>query len=199
MQRNNISKMKKSISILMLLVTISSVGFASRPKNPTTGAAVLQNGSTIKLLYRAEQLSNVKIQILNEKNEIVLTERLKNVDGFLRPYNFSELPAGEYSFVVTDARGSQIEKISYSEKIKPERIAKLMPVAGNDKKLLLSVPNKQRDIITISILDEAGNVLYSEKEAISDDFAKIYNLEVFKGKMRFHVVDSKGNVASLVR
>ena len=191
--------MKKTFSILVLLITISSVGFARRLDNPALGMAVLQNGSTMKLLYRAEQFSDVKILILNERSEVVLSEKLKNTDGFLRPYNFSELPAGEYSFVVTDAAGSQTEKISYREKSKTERIAKLMPVAGNDKKLLLSVPNKQPDTITITILDEVDNILYSEEETISDDFAKVYNLESFEGKITFRVVDRKGNTASLVR
>lgn len=191
--------MKQTISILLLLVTISSVGFARGTEKPTLGTAVLQNGSTVKLLYRADQLGDVKIQILNENNEVVLTDKVKNVDGFLRPYNFSELPAGEYSFVVTNVNGSQTEKIAYREAKRTERIAKLMPVEGNDKKLLLSVPNKQSDILTITILDDVDNILYSEKETISDDFAKVYNLESFTGKIRFHVVDSKGNVASLVR
>jgi hypothetical protein len=191
--------MKQTISILLLLVTISSVSFASRAENPTLGTAVLQNGSTVKLLYRGHQFSDVKIQILNERNEIILTERLRNVDGFLRPYNFSELPGGEYSFVVTDASGSQTEKIAYHEKTRAERIAKLMPVAGNDKKLLLSVPNKQNDVLTITIIDEADNVVYSEQEPISDDFAKVYNLESFSGKMRFRIVDSNGNSALLAR
>ena len=101
--------------------------------------------------------------------------------------------------MVTDASGSKTEKIAYHERTRTERIAKLMPVAGNDKKLLLSVPNKQTDILSITILDDANNVLYSEKESISADFAKVYNLESFSGKIKFHVVDSKGNSAFLVR
>ena len=83
--------MKQTISILILLVMISSVSFANKVENPTLGTAILQNGSLVKLLYRGDRFSNVKIQILNERNEIVLTERLKNVDGVLRPYNFSAL------------------------------------------------------------------------------------------------------------
>jgi len=190
--------MKKTFSILVLLVTISSVGFARRSDNPTLGIAILQNGSTIKLLYRAEQSNDVKVLIFNEENQIVLSERFKNVNGFLRPYNFSELPNGNYRFELIDGNGRQIEKISYKDD-KAEKIAKLMPVAGNDKKLLLSVPNKYPDVLTITILDEVNNVLYTETERITTDFAKVYNLESFKGKMRFNVVDRKGNSASLVR
>jgi hypothetical protein len=190
--------MTKTFSILVLLITISSVGFARRSDNPTLGVAILQNGSTVKLLYRAEQSNDVKVLIFNEDNQIVLSEKFKNVDGFLRPYNFSELPNGNYRFELIDASGRQIEKITYKDD-KAGRIVKLMPVDGNDKKLLLSVPNKQIDILTITILDDVNNVLYTETERITTDFAKVYNLESFKGKIRFNVVDRKGHSASLVR
>jgi hypothetical protein len=189
--------MKKSLSILVLLITISSVGFARISNTPTFGVGILQNGSTVKLLYRGEQSNDVKVIIFNAENKIVLSEKFKNVDGFLRPYNFADLPNGNYRFELIDANGSQIESIDYREGSEA-RIAKLMPVSGNDKKLLLSVPNKKIDVLTITILDEANNVLYSENEKITGDFAKVYNLESVKGKIRFNVVDRRGHAASLV-
>jgi hypothetical protein len=190
--------MKKGLSILVLLITIGSVGFARVSDAPTLGVAILQNGSTVKLLYRAGQTNDVKVLIYNEENMLVLTEKFRNVDGFLRPYNFSELPKGNYRFELIDDNGRTVEQIAYTNE-KVEKIAKLISIDGNDKRLVLSVPNKHDDVLTITILDEFSNVLYAATERINGDFAKVYNLENFEGRIRFSVVDQNGNHASLER
>ena len=190
--------MKKTFSILVMLMIVSSVVFARRLDTPTTGVAVMKNGETFKLLYKGTQNSNVKVLILNDNNEIVFSERIKNTDGFVRPYNFTALPEGNYRFEVTDSNGLQSEQINY-RKPTNDKVAHLIRVAGTDEKFILSVPNRGNDIITVTIFDEDNAVLYSGIEKITGDFAKVYNVQKLEGKATFNVTDSKGFSKSLTK
>ena len=89
--------MKKTLSVLVVLMVISSVVFARRADNPgaAAGMAVVKNGTTFKLYYKGTQQMDVKVSILDATNKIVFTEVLRKVEGFVRPYNFSNLPEGD--------------------------------------------------------------------------------------------------------
>lgn len=119
--------MKKILSVLVMLMVISSVAFARRMDNPVAaaGVAVMKNGSTFKLFYKGAQHSDVKVSIVDARDHVVFSEVIKKVEGFMRPYNFSNLPEGNYTIEVSDKSGRYIEKISYN-KGKVEKLANLV-------------------------------------------------------------------------
>ncbi|HEX6891636.1 MAG TPA: hypothetical protein VF141_13090, partial [Chryseolinea sp.] len=164
--------MKKTLSVLVVLMVISSVAFARRLDNPGTSssAAVVKIGSTFKLYYKGAEQADVKVSIRDRGNHVVFSETLKNVDGFVRPYNFSKLPEGEYTIQVSDKFGNQIEKITYKQE-RDEALAHLLKVAGSEAKYLLTVSNRGENGVTIKIYDGANNVIYNETEITSSDFA----------------------------
>ncbi len=188
--------MKKTFSILMMLMIVSSVVFARRLDNPGSSMAVLKSGSTFKLLYKGASNTDVKILILNDDNEIVFSEKIKNEGGFLRPYNFTELPEGDYHFQLTDINGRQTEKVNY-RKGSNSKVAHLLRVGGNNEKFILSVPNKGTDILTVTIYDAENTVLYTEREKVTGDFGKVYTFKGLQGNVTFNVTDSHGKTQSL--
>lgn len=190
--------MKKSLSILPMLLIITSMTFAKTFDSPSTSMAVLQNGATMKLLYKAADQTDVKVLIVNDNNRIVFSEKIRNTSGFSRPYNFSELPEGNYSIQLIDNTGRKIEHVNYKSeaKNKENKIMHVMRVSGTTDKFVLSVPNKGEEEITITIYDQ-DDVLYSGTESVSGDFAKIYNIKDRSGKITFQVTDSKGLTNSL--
>lgn len=190
--------MKKTFSILMMLMIITSVVFARRMDNPmaSTGVAVMKNGSIFKLYYKGSQQSDVKISILNDGDRVVFSEVIRKVEGFVRPYNFSNLPQGNYTIAISDKTGEYTEKVNYTIG-KVEKLANLVRVTGTNDKFLLTIPNKHADNITVKIFDETNNVIYDQTERIVNDFAKIYNLERFSGKFIFEITDSKGITKSI--
>lgn len=189
--------MKKTLSVLVVLMVISSVVFARRADNPgaAAGMAVVKNGTTFKLYYKGTQQMDVKVSIFDATNKIVFTEVLRKVEGFVRPYNFSNLPEGVYSIEIADKDGRQVEKVNY-QKGKIEKLAHLLRVSGDEEKYLLTVSNKGNDAITVKIFDDSNSIIYSHKEDIKGDFAKIYNLERFSGKFKFEITDEKGGTKS---
>ena len=182
--------MKSTLSLLVVLL-MSSVTFANSPDIPKTNMAVLKNGSTIKLLYKGDKQSDVKVSILNAENRIVFTEKIKNTDGFARPYNFSELPEGNYSFRLTDNAGIVTEQVTYEKKLPAQKIMHLLRVPGTNK-LLLSIPNRGKQDIAVTIYDEMNDVVYSGEQTIEGDFAQVYSFGKYKGSITFVVSDSDG-------
>jgi hypothetical protein len=188
--------MKKTLSVLAVLMVVSSVVFARRLDNPgaTPSAAVVKIGTTFKLYYKGSQQADVKVSILDAGNRVVFSETIKDVDGFVRPYNFSHLPEGDYTIKISDKNGRMIEKINYRQE-KSEALVHLLKVAGTNAKYLLTVASKEQSDVTIRIYDDSNDVIYTKRETVSNDFAKIYNLEGIAGEFTFEVTDASGTTS----
>jgi hypothetical protein len=192
--------MKKTFSVLVVLMVVSSVVFARRLNNPgdSPSATVVKIGSTFKLYYKGSQSTDVKVAIRDAGDHTLFAETIKKSDGFVRPYNFSHLPDGEYTIQIDDKNGRQIQKISYKRE-KTETFAHLLKVSGSDAKYLLTVSNRANGDVTVRIYDDADNIIYNKREEVSKDFAKIYNLEGIPGRFTFEVTDADGASTSLHR
>lgn len=185
--------MKKTFSVLVVLMVVSSVVFARRSNNPddSPNSAVVKIGTTFKLYYKGSQQDDVKVSILDNSRRIVFSEIIRNVEGFVRPYNFSSLPEGDYTIQISDKEGRQIERIS-NKKEKGEALAHLLKVNGSEAKYLLTVSNKNTNDVIVKIYDSTNNIVYNKREAASSDFAKVYNLEGIGGEFTFEVTDGNG-------
>ncbi len=175
------------------LITISTA-FAGidNPEAAATGMAIMKQGTMIKLFYKGTKTSDVKVAIYNASDKMVFSETIRKVDGFVRPYNFSSLAEGEYSIVLTDESGRQVERVNYSLG-KIEKLANVMHIAGGEQnKYMLTVSNKGKDAITVKIYDEKGSLVYNQTEQVDGDYARIYNLEKYAGALTFEVSDSHG-------
>jgi hypothetical protein len=190
--------MNKTLSLLAALLVITSATIAKTPDNPASSISLLKKGETIRLLYKSTEPNDVKILILNEDNQIVFTEKIRATDGFIRPYNFSQLPQGNYSIALIDSKGRQTEQVNY----RIEQVRKLMHVvrvSGTKDKFVLSVPNEGESKLSVTIYDDMNRVLYNGKENVAGDFARMYNLKDHVGKVTFEVSDSQGRTNSLTR
>ena len=192
--------MKKTFSVLVVLMVVSSVVFARRLDKPgdSPSATVVKIGSTFKLYYKGPQQADVRVSIRDAGDHLLFSETIRKSDGFVRPYNFSNLPEGEYTFQITDKNGHQIEKISYTHE-KRETFTHLLKVSGSEAKYLLTVSNQGAGGVTVKIYDDSNKVIYNKIEDASKDFAKIYNLQGIPGRFTFEVTDAKGTSTSLHR
>lgn len=190
--------MKKTLSILMLLVAIGSTAWAMPSENPApaSGVGIMKKGKNFHVFYKAVKLSDVKIFIRNERNDLVFTETIRKTDGFVRPYNFTQLEEGEYTVEVVDCNHRQVQKITHG--IKPhDELAHVVRVSSAENKFLLTLPNKVHNTISVKIYGDKHQLVYEELLEITDDFARLYNLNQINGEFSFEITDGEGNVKVL--
>jgi flagellar hook assembly protein FlgD len=184
--------MNKTLSFLALLLVVTGTTFAATPDEPASRISVLNKGETFKLLYKGDEQSDVQVFILNEDNQIVFREKIRATDGFVRPYNFSKLPHGNYSFELVDNNGRrQTEQVSYQLR-REQKIMHVARLGGTADKFIVSVPNDGATKLSITIYDDSNRVLYSANESVSGDFAQVYNIQGNDGNVTFEIVDGKG-------
>jgi len=188
--------MNKPLSLLTILL-IGGITFANAFDNPNTKMVVLKNGSTFRLLYKGAEQSDVKVLILNDENQIVFAEKIKNTDGFARPYNFTNLPEGHYSIQIKDNAGVRTETVNHLIK-KEEKTIHLLRLDGTGK-YVLSVPGQGKQDLSIMIFNDLNEVLYQSEEKINGDFARIYNLGDQTRNYKFVVTDEKGLTKSITK
>lgn len=188
--------MKKTLSILVMLMAAGSLAFASGSPGTEARIAVVKNGATFKLYYNGSQQKDVSVSIRDASDRIVFKEVIQEVGGFVRPYNFSHLTEGDYTIEIKDNNGLRTEKIRY-EKNDETKFANIFKVNGSERKYLLMISNRASSSFMINILDGSDNIIYSQMEEINGDFAKVYNLEKYFGKVRFEITDDNGNLKSI--
>lgn len=182
----------KKISLLLLAVLVSLHTFAGGPDNPkgNSGMAVVKrNATSYKLIYKGEQASNVKVQIFDERNQLIFTETIRKSSGFARPYNFESLAEGEYTIRIDNGLNSLTETIDY-RRDKVNNLAHLAPL--KDGKFLLTVAGKGEDRLTVRIFDEEGKRVYDDVNIVNGNFAQVYNLSKLQGPFSFEVTGKNG-------
>lgn len=187
----------KAFSLLLVGVLISTLAFANGTDEPneTSSVAVTNSlgSSLVKVYYKADQAGNVKISIL-KNGKLLFTETLTKVAGFVRPYNFSGLQAGEYTVQIEDKQGKRTEKVDYLA----GRIEKYISIVklAEEGKYLLSVNSRSRDKINVSVYNHKNEILHSQDKTVSNAFAEVLNLKDIN-RFTIEVSDSQGVIKTL--
>lgn len=188
--------MKKILSLVIVLIAIGQVNANGvNPESPV-GMSVIQHGSIVKVFYQGEERGKVEVTILNEKGDVVYKEEMNRIENFMRPYNFSRLPEGEYRIELRNEQGLLFETVTHS-KAREKRIAYLTRLDKKQNKYMLAVLNDGHDALTIKIYDKYSRLLYKDIQNIEGDFAKVYNLNQVSGEHVFEIIDMDGNVIRL--
>ena len=190
--------MKKILSLVLVVIAIGHMNAKGIEPNSPLGTSIIKKGALVKLFYRGEHSGKVKVTIYDENGTVVFKEVVENHEHFMRPYNFSSLPSGEYTIQIADENGTRIEKVEHgvSKKKRPANLWRLNP---DSNKYMLSVPCNGSDELVVKIYDERNTVIYQETARMSGDFAKVYDLSQVKGAHTFEITDNNGGVRRLAK
>lgn len=179
----------------MIFSSVVFAGVIDDPSAPATGLGVIRHGKMVKVFYKALKPGNVKVTIFDASGKEVFSESFKRTDGFMRPYNFSDLQEGDYTIALEDGNRKEMEKVSYREG-KIQKFVNVVKIDGEDSRYLLTVANKSDETIQVRIYNGANDLVYSGTEQFNGDFAKLYNVKNVLGQPTFEIVDKKGEVTT---
>lgn len=180
----------KSLYVAALMVLAAAFTAVGKDE-PALGLAVVpvKGSEVFRIIYKGESPSKVKLSVYNSASQVVFSESMGAVGGFIRPLNFSGLEFGEYTVELTDASGKKTEKISYqpAKETTNVHVAKLTQA----DKFLLSVTNGGNETITVKIFDQASNLVHISSKEIVGEFAQLFSVKELEG-VTFEISNSKG-------
>lgn len=183
--------MKHFLSFFIAFVIVTGSAFAVAPDSRFS---VLNAGKLVKVCYKSGKETNVKIRIINEKSQEVYAETIQRTSGFIRPYNLSSLPKGNYTVLMSDGGEWIEEKISIEEKeeAKAKGVFHIIRIADQKNKFLVMIGAGQKHDVNINVYDRSGNVIHTEKRTANAEFAEMLNLEKIDGAFTIELSDSNG-------
>ena len=184
--------------ILAAAVLCGTFAFASRPATTSgSSVSVMNSGSElIRVFYKSLEARNVTVSIYNDKDELVFTDKIRHSDGFTRPYNFRDLPEGEYTIAVADESGKAIQKVNYAHK-KTKTITKdilIAKVPNEEGKYVVSGYVSDNDKISVRVYNGDGALVFEKKYDADGSFGEVYNLKELDGSFSISVSDEDGTL-----
>lgn len=180
--------MKKTLVITALLTVLSSAVFASEGESTTAKASTEVRKSetqVFNLVYKGATSERVDVRIVDENDNILFSESIKNLNAFARPYNLSQLPEGTYTIKVTDSNGTKVHEIhNYKNpaKVVEKSLHFVRLTKVTDGKYQLTIGNQGVNDAQIEIYDNNQNLLYRNTELLNGNYAKVYNLQQVDAK-----------------
>lgn len=189
--------MKMTTKIIAVLLTvISTVTFASTNDSTKRDALVRvvtgsANGS-YKLIYKGDE-GQVKFKLLNEKGNVLHDERMRIENGFIQPINLSNMPSGDYTFVIENKSGTLLEAVTYTslsdllaKKIRFDQVADQLEFVGNDLD----------ENLRIQIYDDKDELVYTDK-ITGDTVDQIFDFNRIRSNwVSFVILNNKGVLAN---
>ena len=169
--------MKKMILFLLALTMMCATVSFARTDLKKSKVAFLKQKELVRLCYEGNSTAVVEVTIKDKDGREIFKEEIRE-QSFIRPYNFSELPVGNYTVDVRDETGNYSETVQYYDRAYLGHIMKL----NDDKnKYLVTIPKKGNDEVSVCVFDSEDNLVFSEIANGKQDYAKVYNLKNLAG------------------
>jgi hypothetical protein len=204
--------MKNASLFLSVLLAASTLnGFAKEaPVDVKSSSTIVLNSEpasdkvVYRLTYQSEVKGNVRVCIYNESGSLLMEDRIKNVAGFTRPYNFCTLPAGKYSMVIEDAKGKETKQIYHGiASVEALALAKKVKVSilalDNPAKYELSVVGSRMQPVEVRIYDASKTLIFTEEIAEAESFNRVYDFsKLNRAGLSMEVVNGEGVLHSVL-
>jgi hypothetical protein len=186
----------KKIIVLTMSVLFCTLVFANGTDDPSSGSSsvVVLNatGSNLfKVFYKASRYGNVKVSIVDQNQQVVFSETLRKINGFMRPYNFDGLPEGAYTIQIEDVFGRRLEKVNYAA-IRNDTFVRLVKLPGAENKVALTGRAFKGDNIQVRVYDAAHQLVFEKNQKVAGEFGEIYNLKDVMGSFTVEVGNQNG-------
>jgi len=193
------------LSVVFVAASITSVLAEGLNKELTSAAAIsvipAKNVGVFKVVYTASEAGKVKLTVFNASGELMHTENFKHNGGFILPVNLSQLKDGEYSIVIEDQFGKQIEKVNLNRmELNHAKSAQVVKAADANAKYLLMIPKQETTCYTLKIFNDKHELLHNSKLDLDGDYAGMYDLsKSHSSSYTFVLSDKNGLITSITK
>ncbi|MFT6135749.1 MAG: hypothetical protein ACJAZM_002248 [Cyclobacteriaceae bacterium] len=174
----------------LLLTVISNVALYAAGDSINASSyfkmVAMNDAFTYRMMYQAPQTSNVKISLLDNKNNIVYKELLSDTEGFVKVYDLSAMQDGTYTFVLESNGVENRQTIQLDDWDADDVIIS----STQDKKVAFL--GKIEQDFTLNIIDQSGKSVYTEQYESATDLNRLFNLQQVEGDEVSFVL-SRGN------
>lgn len=153
-------------------------------------------GNLFSIVYEASDVSDLHIVIMDDDNNRLYHEKIKNTRQFIKPLNFSQVDAGTYTVMVSGKNVAFEEELTLekSEFIVPEFTAEVTPIASS-RRVRLEVKGNVDNNVYVEVLDPGRKVIFSGDVKLDMESGRTFNLEQsLYQKVIFRVVDASNVV-----
>lgn len=169
----------KTLLFAITLLLITSNVFANENK-PSIKVLNAKN-KEFALVINESELTDVKIRILDQEGLVLLSEKAKINNKASKSYNLSNLPSGIYEIELEDdiSFRKQILKLTFDKlEVLEEKERKIYkPIIKKDGDyILLNALVLDKGDVEVTIFDEAGVELFSEKVENTQAIHRAYNI-----------------------
>jgi hypothetical protein len=186
----------KTIKFFLVVAFIATLSISTTYAKTSLVDDVIISNTTESVVVNLGNVGNraITVKIVNETQDIIMTESVKNTSDFVKKYNVAALPSGHYNMVilrpnsrVTQPFSVQNGELSLSEL---DKKVKFFPAfAFKNDQLDVNVFLGYYGTITVNILDDEGNKIYTDKNQNTEKVHKRYNFSgVSRGTYSVEVI-----------
>ena len=179
--------MNKLVKTMALLITVisSTATYASVDSVSLSSfckVTELENAQKYRVIYQAPETEDVKILLYNEKQQLIFSEVVVATDGFAKIYDMTGLKDGQYTFELSSKSFSHREAVA----LKTWSAQELVISETQDKKVAM-VGTGEVDF-TLDIIDQDGNMLFSDGFSKDEAVQKLFNLQQIEGNQASFII-----------
>jgi len=171
------------LALVLTVQTVMANGTESE-EDATANAKVVALSNGVYKLYYVDQIpqGKVVVTILDQAGELVQKDVIRNESAFVRPYNFSKQPAGNYTMVVDNGQKSFSTTLTFGVVNAAQDLKVAVEEAG-DNRFKLVVKEANMTPVSVSLTNVEGEVIFTELISRQANFSKVYNLNrILKGQ-----------------
>lgn len=146
-----------------------------------TTVRIASSSKTIIVNFGDVLKEEITLRIMDENENTLLSETVKNVKSFTKKYNMSRLDNGNYKMIVTKKTIRTVQPFTIEAGIvtmsETEKKEKFLPtITFNDDKLDVNVLLGNYSNIVVKLYDNEGKEIMSDKHLAEFKLNKRYNL-----------------------
>ncbi len=172
---------KVKVLLVALLTVISATVFAYVEKEDSEVKIVPnKDGKTYRVIFKSSAEENVSVSILDKNQKKIYASNIIKSDGFSKPYDLSNLPVGDYTFLV------ETESTKFNQKVDLRDITEsdisLTKLNKSNGKVQLLCFDRSHAPLSVFIYDANDDLVYNEVLEEGGVINRIYNLNELKSK-----------------